>query len=267
MGCSDGVKEKPVDTGENVTKDSVVVSTNTNTDTLPSNTVVTNDSTQTVESVTPDQNNETTSPGSIANTNNNLAANGACLPPGEFSLKLTLMAEQMEKDSLMYDNKNPSRFQDCSGIFHQIAKKVSGWCPSYRYPDPKIARDSRSLAGWYHQNNNLVIVEDPMESRKLIRPGSVMFFGGSGKKFQNMTIEQLSAPAPKGIVEHIGVVTEVSKDDNGEVIGYVMMHGRRPGVTAQRSHYHKVQPPRFGYPILGNWEQQWIGISNVMTPL
>ena len=184
----------------------------------------------------------------------------------ELSLVLTLMAEQMERDSLWYDRTNPKKLQDCSGIFHRISQYVEKKCESYTYPKPKKARDSRSLSGWFHENNNLILIEDPVASRNLIRPGSVMFFGGTGKHFKNMTVQQLSAPYPDGIVEHIGVVTEVKKNEEGEVTGYVMMHGRRPGVFAQRSHYHSIEPPRFGFPPLGNWNQQWIAIGYIMSP-
>ncbi len=161
------------------------------------------------------------------------------------------------------------RLQDCSGIFHQIAKKVSTWCQDYQYPQPNEARDSRSIAGWYHKKNTLTIIKDPLAQRNLIQPGMVMFFGQSGKKYENLTPQMLYAKSDysqQGIVGHIGVVTEVRKDTNGEVESYVMMHGRRPGVTAQRTHYHSIKPPRFGYPILGNWEQQWVGISNINVP-
>lgn len=186
--------------------------------------------------------------------------------PNDLSLQLTLFAEQMERDSLWYDNKNPQRLQDCSGIFHRVAQFVNDKCDSYDYPKPKKTRDSRSLANWYHQKNNLVIVDDPMQKRELIRPGAVMFFGKSGKQYQNLTAEQVLANRPNHIIQHIGVVTEVKRDKTtGEIIGYTMLHGRRPGVTAQRSHYHQVKPPRLGYPILGNWNQQWVAMAYIAT--
>ena len=139
-------------------------------------------------------------------------------------------------------------------------------CDNYTYPDPAVARDSRSLAKWFHDKNNLVIIDDPLKHANLIKPGSVMFFGSSGKKYPaNLTVDQLASSNPKGI-EHIGVVTEVKRDDQGNITGYVMFHGRRPGVHAQRSHYHAVKPPRLGYPVLGNWNQEWLAVANIMTP-
>lgn len=184
----------------------------------------------------------------------------------ELSLALTLKSERMEKDSLMYDSKNPSRLQDCSGIFHQLTQFVASTCTQYDYPTPKKARDSRSIARWFHEKGNLLIIEDPEASRNLIRPGSVMFFGRSGQRYKDMNIDLIAGINPRGVITHIGMVTEVKKDENGDVIGYVMMHGRRQGVTAQRSHYHNIKPPRLGYPVLGNWNQQWVAIAYSMTP-
>ena len=107
------------------------------------------------------------------------------------------------------------------------------------------------------------MVTDAVAQRNLIRPGAVMFFGRSGKKYNDLNVENLTG----GIIFHIGVVTEVTKDDNGDVTGYVMFHGRRPGKAAERSHYHQIAPPRAGFPPLGNWNQQWVGIAYIMTPV
>lgn len=180
----------------------------------------------------------------------------------QVSKDLTLFAERTEKQQLMYDKDNPDKLQDCSGIFHRIVQHVKSSCDGYKYPDPKEARDSRSLAKWFHGHNNFVVVNDAVAQRNQIKPGAVMFFGRSGNKYNDLNVDRLV----DGIIFHIGVVTEVHTDDNGDVVGYVMMHGRRPGKHAQRSHYHKIAPPRAGFPPLGNWDQQWVGVAYVMTP-
>jgi len=185
----------------------------------------------------------------------------------QLSLQLSLFAEKLERDSLWYNNREPAKLQDCSGIFHRVVQFVQSKCDSYTYPTPGSARDSRSVAAWYKEQNNLVIIKNPKEQRNLIRPGAVMFFGKSGQVYNNLTAAQVTAGYPDGIVQHIGVVTEVETDDAGNVTGYTMFHGRRPGVTAQRSYYHQLQPPRLGYPILGNWNQQWVGVAYIMTPV
>lgn len=182
------------------------------------------------------------------------------------SKRLSLFAEKMEKDSLWYNNREPEKLLDCSGIFHRVANYVKSTCDSYQYPDISATRDTRALAGWYYDQNNLAIIHDPMAQRNLIKPGAVLFFGKSGQVYNDLTIERLRTPIPNHVIMHVGVVTEVTKDKEGNVNGYVMFHGRRPGVIAKRSHYHKIQPPRQGYPILGNWNQQWVAISYIMTP-
>ncbi|RMG81418.1 MAG: hypothetical protein D6714_12995 [Bacteroidetes bacterium] len=184
----------------------------------------------------------------------------------ELGLQLTLFAENMEKQQVMYDNKNPENLADCSGIFHRVVRFVADQCDQYDYPDPAVARDSRSLARWYNDHNNLIFITDAAAQRAVIKPGAVLFFGGSGKKYANPAQDQVLAPYPAGIIEHIGVVTEVKRDAAGKVTGYVMFHGRRPGVFAQRSHYHSLKPPRLGFPPLGNWNQQLVAVGYVMTP-
>lgn len=192
------------------------------------------------------------------------AIEAGCYSGEALSRDLTLLSERMERDSLWYDSKNPSRLQDCSGIFHQIIRHIAQKCDRSIYPTPGEARSTRALARWYQGIDGFTVVNDPMAMRKQIRPGSVMFFGKSGQRYENLTAEMLAAEYPHHIITHIGIVTEVSYDDAGEVKGYVMMHGRREGVIAQRSHYHSVEPPRLGYPILGNWNQQWVGLAYAM---
>ncbi len=184
----------------------------------------------------------------------------------ELSLQLSLFAENMEKQKVMYNNQEPEKLADCSGIFHRTVQFVSSTCDQYLYPSPKVARDSRSLANWFNEHGNLIFIEDAVAQRNVIKPGAVLFFGGSGKKYNNPPKEQVLAAYPAGIIEHIGVVTEVRRDADGNVEGYTMFHGRRPGVHAQRSHYHQLKPPRIGFPPLGNWNQQLLAVAYIMTP-
>ncbi|MEM7369499.1 MAG: hypothetical protein AAF587_12930 [Bacteroidota bacterium] len=185
----------------------------------------------------------------------------------EWSFHLSLFAENLEKQKIMYSQTPPEALTDCSGIFFRMVNFAASKCENYVYPDPGKTRDSRSLARWYYDNNNLNLVQDPLKSRNMIRPGSVMFFGRSGERYQEVTIDKIAGTSSvRGVISHIGVVTEVKRDDEGNVIGYVMMHGRRKGKIAERSHYHQIAPPRLGYPVLGNWNQQWVAVANIMTP-
>jgi len=67
-------------------------------------------------------------------------------------------------------------------------------------------------------------------------------------------------------IQHIGIVTEVKKDAQGHVEGYVLFHGRTHGKIASRTHYHNVKPARLELPPPGNWNQQLVAIGYVFTP-
>ncbi|MEM7370761.1 MAG: carboxypeptidase-like regulatory domain-containing protein [Bacteroidota bacterium] len=184
-----------------------------------------------------------------------------CLPV-RLNMYLDSVASALERQKIMYNSQSPEKLEDASGIFFRMVNAVKDVCPENLYPDPVQTPDTRSIARWYDDNNNLALVQDPMASRNWIKAGSVMFFGLAGKKYSNATIDDL---VRVGGISHIGVVTEVIKDDNGDVKGYALMHGQKVGKTAGRTHYHNVNPPRLGYPVLGNRDQQWLAIANIST--
>ncbi|MFK7770980.1 MAG: hypothetical protein AB8F94_02530 [Saprospiraceae bacterium] len=186
---------------------------------------------------------------------------------------LSSVSKRMEQQKLAYVS---SMMQDCSGIFHQLKDSLQSRLPSlaaggqYQYPTPQVARSSRQIADWYHKNNNLLIVQDPMASRNSIRPGAVMFFGKSNRTFKDIDIDMLTDRdnnyTSNGAIQHIAVVTAVTLDEDGNVVDYTMMHGRRPGKTAHRSGSKEVQSRNKKLPAYGHWSQQWVGIANIATP-
>lgn len=185
---------------------------------------------------------------------------------------LSAISQNLEDKKLDYIS---SKMQDCSGIFHQLKDSIQQRLPTlaagmeYQYPSPSVARSSRQIADWYHKNNNLLIVEDPIASKNSIRPGSVMFFGKTYKKFNNLNIDMLTDRnnnyTSNGAIQHIAVVTSVTTDAEGNVIDYTMMHGRRPGKTASRSGSKEVQSRNETLPAFGHWGQQWVGVANIVT--
>ncbi len=198
-----------------------------------------------------------------------------CLSDNKMSEILTSVSEHLEAQKLAYII---SEGQDCSGIFHKIKDSIRQrlilLCGSndYVYPMYKKERSSRQVADWFWEKGNLIIVEDPMKSRNSIRPGCVMFFGKPGKKFQNMTIEQLTDKnnnyTSNGYIMHVGVVTEVKTDKNNNVIEYTMMHGRNSRIHASRTNYHTEfqSKNRKDLPKFGNWSQQWVAMAYIITP-
>lgn len=186
---------------------------------------------------------------------------------------LSMISKNLEDKKLDYIS---SKMQDCSGIFHQLKDSIQQRLPAiaagsaYQYPSPSVARSSRQIADWYYKNNNLLIVQDPIACKNSIRPGSVMFFGKTFKKFNNLNIDMLTDRqnnyTSNGAIQHIAVVTSVTTDAEGNVIDYTMMHGRRPGKTASRSGSKEVQSRNQTLPAFGHWGQQWVGVANIMTP-
>jgi hypothetical protein len=188
---------------------------------------------------------------------------------------LTAIAENLEDKKLVYNSK---LMQDCSGIFHQMKDSLQKRIPvlskiqgKFQYPSSKNIRNTRQIADWYFKNNNLLIVEDAMAARNSIRPGAVMFYGKSNKKFTNIDIDMLTDRdnnyTSNGAIMHIAVVTAVTTDEEGNVINYTIMHGRNPRNHASRTGSKAVQSKRTkGLPPFGNWSQQLVAIANIATP-
>ena len=186
-----------------------------------------------------------------------------CFTGNELKNKLTQYAEQIEAQKLDYV---PAKMQDCSGIFfkliEQFAKKR---CSEYKYPSPNSERPARMIAKWYHDNNNFSFIEDVMQSRNLIKPGTVLFYGKPGESYHNMTVDRMTGPSGK--IHHIGVVTDVEKDAQGNVIRYVLYHGQTYGKTAGRTHNHTAKGgSRQNYPVFGFGSEQLVAISYLFTP-
>lgn len=188
------------------------------------------------------------------------------------SVILDLIAQDLEAQKLAYVS---DLGQDCSGIYHkikdQLQRKMSelGDKSKYHYPTYAEDRDSRAVAKWYHSNNNLYIVRDALADGNKIRPGTVMFYGQTDKQYNNPSIDELTT---RGVgIMHIAVVTKVETDDAGKVTKYTIMHGRNTKYTASRTGGNcdcggstAKQHAKFPF---GNWNQPWVAMANIETPL
>lgn len=187
---------------------------------------------------------------------------------------LSAIAKNLEDKTLEYRS---DLLQDCSGIYHQMKDSLQSRLPAlkegaeYQYPSSKTTRNTRQIADWFNKRGNLHIVQDPMASRNYIRPGSVMFYSKSGKKYTNIDIDMLTDRAnnytSNGAIMHIATVTNVKTDAEGNVLEYTIMHGRRPGRHAKRTGSKEVQSTNTpGLPKFGHWTQQWVAVANITTP-
>ena len=188
------------------------------------------------------------------------------------SVILDLLSQDLEAQQLEYRS---DLGQDCSGIYHKVKDMVQrkmkelGDKSKYHYPTYAEDRDSRAVAKWYHNNNNLYIVQDAKADGNKIRPGTVMFYGQTDKQYSNPSIDELTT---RGVgIMHIAVVTKVEKDDAGNVTKYTIMHGRNTKYTASRTGGNcdcggstAKQHAKFPF---GNWNQPWVAMANIETPL
>lgn len=199
-----------------------------------------------------------------------IAANGpvlydllSSLPSREalFTNYLQRLANEYESKHILYRSIPLS---DCSGMFHRLLQQMKEAFPAFVYPEVTEARSSRALAQWYHARGGLHIIGNAADSGHLIKPGAVLFFGQVGKKYQNPSIELLTAYG-QGIM-HIGTVVDVEKDEQGQVIGYTMFHARGRGKIASHTHHYRSNPQNSGLPAFGNWRQQLVAIAYIDTP-
>ncbi len=155
---------------------------------------------------------------------------------------------------------------DCSGIFHQVLLGVKRRCQDYAYPSSKYYRDSRSLARWYHEQGELILIRNALERPDLIRTGMVFFFGRAGAMYKNFTVKSLLNR--RNGIRHMGVVTRVHKDRSGRVVSYELFHGhgRRGKTAASITRWHRRMPTRAGYPPFGNGREQLVAAARLVRP-
>lgn len=224
---------------------------------------------------------ETPQPTSVTSTTGGGGLTDHAVSEERLSIVLDNIAAELEAQNLEYRS---DLGQDCSGIYHKIKDliqkriKALGDKSKYTYPTYAEDRNTRQIANWYHRHNNLYIVKDALADRNKIRPGSVMFFSRTDEKFNgpdiatltNADVFQHDAAAGKGKIYHVGVVTNVEKDEQGNVVRYTLMHGRNSKYTASRTDGNWDGPGGYGkafakFPF-GNWNQQWVAVANIETP-
>jgi hypothetical protein len=178
------------------------------------------------------------------------------IPVGEIARAL--------EDSVLLYNVKP--LTDCSGIFHRVLHAMQQRCPQYPTPDVAAWRDSRDLAQWYHERNELILVEDAVASADLIKPGAVLFYGQRDSVYKNFEAEELFQPRTG--INHVGVVVAVTKNDSGQVESYRLFHGHgSTGKTAASiTDYHWRVPTRPAYPPFGNGREQWVAFALLVNP-
>ena len=166
-------------------------------------------------------------------------------------------------EGVMY---NSEPLSDCSGMFHLVLERIEQQCPNHDVPEPSEARDTRDLAGWYHERGELILVDDALAMAELIKPGAVIFYGHNAKRYENFTAEDLiGTPEKKGYIEHMGVVVNVERDEAGTITNYHLFHGRSTGKPSKITTWH-VREKKPVHPPYGNGNQQWVAVARIIGP-
>jgi len=156
---------------------------------------------------------------------------------------------------------------DCSGMFHRVLMNFKSRCPGQEIPGLKAYRDTRALARWYHEHDQLVLVpgDSVLVFQDLIKPGAVMFYGYGGKTYNDFSAKDLFKRGTG--INHMGVVVDVDYDETGQIERYYLFHGRNPRYVAGITSFHTRMPTRDTYPPLGNGPQQWVAFSTLTVDL
>ncbi len=217
---------------------------------------------------------------------------------------LAPIVADMSAQKIPYSQTPANEWRDCSGNFLRLSSYLASACPENgRYlaappgisdyrpgannvaPDADLpGRASRDLARWYQQQGRFKPIyydgvstpserpQDLVANRHLIRPGAVLWFSldrpRSADGLEGLFTKRVSR-GPH--INHMGTVTEVTRDDNGEVISYAMYHGRstgKPG-SVTRAHFWTWPESYLAngskeYPSFGYWKQYLVGVGTIV---
>ena len=203
---------------------------------------------------------------------------------------LSPIASKMVAQKIPYSQQAAGEWRDCSGNFLRLSSYLAEACPELNgslvatkgIADYKrganntatataAARTTRGIAKWYSQNGRFTPVyydrgnrAAVASHRHLIRPGAVLWFSRTAPK-RSAGLTPLFARQ----INHMGTVISVQRNQNGDVVGYSMYHGRRPGKRATITEKHYWDWPRAytsrgqSYPPLGYWKQYLVGIGSI----
>jgi hypothetical protein len=153
-------------------------------------------------------------------------------------------ARLLSEQRVRYNSQPQS---DCSGMFHRVLSVLERRCSGIEAPTMDVARSSHALAHWYDDRGLLTRVERPEDADPWIVPGAAMFYGYTSR-----------GRGLDGVV-HVGIVVDVTRDDDGRVLSYRLFHARSTGTVAGITGWHE----RSRRPPLGNGPDPLVGIAFV----
>ncbi len=214
------------------------------------------------------------------------------------------IAASMQAQKIPYKiSQDPvDEWRDCSGNFLRLSSYVAARCAgnddllaaqagvkdfvlngNNNVPASRGPRSTRGLGKWYNDQERFTPIfydgvtdvaaapQDLVAHRNLIKPGAVLWFSRK-KPMSAGGLEDLWTPnQARTQINHMGTVTEVTRDDAGNVIRYKMYHGhgREGNPAAVTEHHYWDWPATFtsngkSYPPLGYWDQYLVGIGSLL---
>lgn len=218
---------------------------------------------------------------------------------------LTPLVDSLVAQKIPYTRQPANEWRDCSGNFLRLSSALAEACPDQAprlIAPPGVApyvagqdnavpidlpyRSSRSVAAWYHDQSRFTpifyddapqVTDVPsqlLKHRELLRPGAVVWFS-RGRPQSAEGVDALFKKTGTGShINHMAVVTEVMRDDDGNVVSYKMFHGHgradkgTPSSVTNRQFFE--WPERFlangskSYPPLGYWSQRLVGVGTIV---
>lgn len=199
----------------------------------------------------------------------------------------------MRNQHIIYTQNPGDEWRDCSGNFLRLSSRIATICPdlhlaappgikayesggSNKRPGVEEARTTRGLAKWYDDKGLFVPIYydgiDPqdapaslVELRNKIKTGTVLWFSpdvplAAGGKARLHDERQ-------GVINHMGTVVSVTKDEAGNVTGWDMYHGQNERVhNGVTSHYWERSGRSRPVPQGGYGGQRIVGIAESIIP-
>ena len=145
-------------------------------------------------------------------------------------------------------------------------------------PGPEEARSTRALAKWYDDRGQFIPIyydgTNPQDApatlvalRNKIKTGTVLWFSPDVPMKADGKAGLYRDDTKRGVINHMGTVVSVTRDEAGNVTGWKMYHGQNPslhnGVT---EHYWKRSGRSRPVPQGGYGQQRIVGFAESIIP-
>ena len=251
---------------------------------------------------------ENTDDSSLASTQNPAGPviGAQCDINAELGTTINALADDLTNQKIPYTlgEESIGEWRDCSGVFLRFSSALAESCPVLesrvaasagvaKYTpgednqvtgvEARGQRSTRSIAQWYNSQGGFtpVTYASPanaglgatdadiarlVDIRDRIKVGSVLWFS-----YQKPQIDDDTQLLFSNRINHMGVVTKVITDKNGELERYEMFHGhgKRNDLAERTTEHFWKWPSNYRsyekYPPLGFWGQYLVGIAPVFA--